>query len=211
MILGLLLQVNTPEKTQMEQVVQSLSKSSIEMAEAASNYGALKVIFGVFMVFVILLIVMFIYTIWNLNKKIARISESSRNVSNFFEGIADHTIGTNEAQVMIRRTMNDMSCILKYYILRIRLENHISDKETVIKKIDRIINNEYSELCGFLSNYFCNNRPLSEIIDGKDNEAIKDFIVEQVYIPKEEFTIAAMDQSVNIFVNGIKQIYLKKI
>lgn len=53
----------------LDNAVQSLTRSSIELAEAASNYGALKVIFGIFMVLVLVLVVMFMYTIWNLNKR----------------------------------------------------------------------------------------------------------------------------------------------
>ena len=58
----------------LDNAVQSLTRSSIELAEAASNYGALKVIFGIFMVLVLVLVVMFMYTIWNLNKKISVVS-----------------------------------------------------------------------------------------------------------------------------------------
>ena len=61
----------------LDNAVQSLTRSSIELAEAASNYGVLKVIFGIFMVLVLVLVVMFMYTIWNLNKKISVVSESS--------------------------------------------------------------------------------------------------------------------------------------
>lgn len=211
MNLFLFAQAAGQDDPKLDQAVQSLTKSSIELAEAASNYGALKVIFGVFMIFITVILVMFIYTIFNLNKKVSKISSSSKSVSDFFDGAADHTIGMNEAQILIRRSMNGISMILKYYILRIRLENHIADKETTQKKVERLANNEYSELCGFLSHYFCNSRPLSELVDGKDNEAIKDFMLEQIYIPAEDFTISAMDQSVTIFINGIKQIYLKKI
>ena len=56
------------EDQKLNHAVQSLTKSSIELAEAASNYGALKVIVGIFMVLVVVMVVMFIYTLWNLNK-----------------------------------------------------------------------------------------------------------------------------------------------
>ena len=46
------------EDQKLNQAVQSLTKSSIELAEAASNYGALKVIFGVFMIFIMVMLVM---------------------------------------------------------------------------------------------------------------------------------------------------------
>ena len=90
----------------LDNAVQSLTRSSIELAEAASNYGALKVIFGIFMVLVLVLVVMFMYTIWNLNKKISVVSESSSKITEFFDGAADSTIGVTEAQILIRRYIN---------------------------------------------------------------------------------------------------------
>lgn len=195
----------------LDNAVQSLTRSSIELAEAASNYGALKVIFGIFMVLVLVLVVMFIYTIWNLNKKISVVSESSSKVTEFFDGAADSTIGITEAQILIRREFNCLGYILKYAILRIRLENHIDNKESVIKKVDILVNNEYSELCGLMSNFDCDGKSLSTIFELQDNEAIKDMVIEQIYIPKDQFSISNMDQSVSMYLNGLKLMYLKKL
>lgn len=195
----------------LDNAVQSLTKSSIELAEAASNYGALKVIFGIFMVLVLVLVVMFMYTIWNLNKKISVVSESSSKVSEFFDGAADSTIGVTEAQILIRREFNCLGHILKYDILRIRLENHIDNKESIVKKVDILVNNEYSELCGLMSNFNCNGKSLSTIFELQDNEAIKDMVIEQIYIPKDQFSISNMDQSVSMYLNGLKLMCLKKL
>lgn len=195
----------------LDNAVQSLTRSSIELAEAASNYGALKVIFGIFMVLVLVLVVMFMYTIWNLNKKISIVSESSSKITEFFDGAADSTIGVTEAQILIRREFNCLGYILKYAILRIRLENHIDNKESVIKKVDILVNNEYSELCGLMSNFNCDGKSLSTIFELQDNEAIKDMIIEQIYIPKDQFSISNMDQSVSMYLNGLKLMYLKKL
>lgn len=195
----------------LDNAVQSLTRSSIELAEAASNYGALKVIFGIFMVLVLVLVVMFMYTIWNLNKKISVVSESSSKITEFFDGAADSTIGVTEAQILIRREFNCFGYILKYAILRIRLENHIDNKESVIKKVDILVNNEYSELCGLMSNFNCDGKSLSTIFELQDNEAIKDMVIEQIYIPKDQFSISNMDQSVSMYLNGLKLMYLKKL
>lgn len=195
----------------LDNAVQSLTRSSIELAEAASNYGALKVIFGIFMVLVLVLVVMFMYTIWNLNKKISVVSESSSKITEFFNGADDSTIGVTEAQILIRREFNCLGYILKYAILRIRLENHIDNKESVIKKVDILVNNEYSELCGLMSNFNCDGKSLSTIFELQDNEAIKDMVIEQIYIPKDQFSISNMDQSVSMYLNGLKLMYLKKL
>lgn len=195
----------------LDNAVQSLTRSSIELAEAASNYGALKVIFGIFMVLVLVLVVMFMYTIWNLNKKISIVSESSSKVTEFFDGATDSTIGVTEAQILIRREFNCLGYILRYAILRIRLENHVDNKESVIKKVDILVNNEYSELCGLMSNFNCNGKSLSTIFELQDNEAIKDMVIEQIYIPKDQFSISNMDQSVGMYLNGLKLMYIKKL
>lgn len=168
------------EDPKLDNAVQSLTKSSIELAEAASNYGALKVIFGIFMVLVLVMVVMFIYTIWNLNKKVSVVSESSQRVEEFFDGAADSTVGITEAQILIRREFNCLGHILKYAILRIRFENHIDNKESTVKKVESLVNNEYSELCGLFSNFTCNGKSLSNIFEPQDNEAIKDLVVEQI-------------------------------
>ena len=199
------------EDPKLDHVVQSLTKSSIELAEAASNYGALKVIFGIFMVLVLVMVVMFVYTIWNLNKKVTVVSESSQQVKEFFDGAADSTIGITEAQILIRREFNCLGHILKYAILRIRFENHIDNKELTIKKVESLVNNEYYELCGLLSNFTCNGKSLTNIFEPQDNEAIKDMVIEQIYIPKDQFTISNMDQSVGMYLNGLKLMYLKKL
>lgn len=196
---------------QLDNAVQSLTKSSIELAEAASNYGALKVIFGIFLVLVLVMVVMFIYTIWNLNQKVSIVTESSKQVKDFFDGAADSTVGITEAQILIRREFNCLGHILKYAILRIRLENHLDNKEFTLKKIENLVNNEYSELCGLLSNFTCNGKSLSSIFEPQDNEAIKDLMVEQVYMAKEVFSISNMDQSIDLYLNGLKLMYLKKL
>lgn len=206
-----LLFTTAQENPQLDNAVQSLTKSSIELAEAASNYGALKVIFGIFMILVLVIVVMFIYTVWNLNKKVSIVSESSREVKEFFDGAADSTVGITEAQILIRREFNCLGHILKYAILRIRFENHIDNKESTIKKVESLVNNEYSELCGLLSNFTCNGKSLSNIFEPQDNEAIKDLVIEQIYIPKDQFSISNMDQSMDLYLNGLKLMYLKKL
>lgn len=210
-MLLILLLFAAAQDQKLDNAVQSLTRSSIELAEAASNYGALKVIFGIFMVLVLVLVVMFIYTIWNLNKKISVVSESFSKVTEFFDGAADSTIGVTEAQILIRREFNCLGHILKYVILRTRLENHIDNKESVIKKVDILVNNEYSELCGLMSNFNCDGKSLSTIFELQDNEAIKNMVIEQIYIPKDQFSISNMDQSVSMYLNGLKLMYLKKL
>lgn len=196
---------------ELDKAVDQLTKSSINIAQAASDYGALKVIFGVFIVFMILLVILFVYQVFSMNSKIGIINQAAIKTQAYFEGIQERTIGKDQAQVIIRRSMNNISVLIKYYILRIRLENHISDKEGTERKISSIIRNEYAELQTYLGNFQVEDRVLSDILNEEDARIIKGFVLEQVYSSKEEFRIPQMDQSTDILVNGIKLECLKRL
>lgn len=204
----LLQEVNNQD---LDKVVSQLTKSSVDLAEATYNFGALRVAFGIFAIFTILILLLFIYQIVSLNSKIITIHNAATKTQEFFEGASDRTIGKIQAQVLIRRSFNCLSQSLKYSIIRIRLENHIDNKDTILTKVRRLVDNEFSELGAFYSNFMCDGKPISDIVKDEDAEIIKEFIVEQIYIPKEEFSLSTMDQSVSIFLNGIKLEYIKSL
>lgn len=195
----------------LHQAVAQLSKSSIEIAEAAANYGALKVIFGVFMVIVLLVLVSFIYQTYSLTSKINSISIAAKKTQDYFEEAESRNIGTTEGQIIIRRSLNSVAVAVKYYILRIKLENHIDNVEAVKSKIRNLVKNEYAEINSYLSNFTCNERSLNEVIDEDDLLELGSIMLEQVYIPKSEFSVFLMDQAIDIYVNGIKLTYLKNV
>lgn len=191
--------------------VNKITDSSIRIAQAANDFGALRVAFGVFMIFIIIIVILFIWQIFVLSGKLNTIYGAAVKTTEYFETSVEGDIGPSQAQVIIRRNFNSLSQAIKYYILRIRLENHIDDKDKIKVKIDRLVRNEFSELTTYLSNFKCNKKVLSFIVEDDDIQMIEDFIFEQVYIPKNDFTISNMDQSTSIFINGLKFSYIKKI
>lgn len=203
-----LLQTQEPN---LDNAVTQVTRASMELAEAAANYGALKIIFGIFMVFIIIVVVLFVYQIFSLTKKMDIIHTAAVKTQEYFEGASDRTIGRTQAQILIRRGMNSLSNTIKYRILRIRLENHIDDVELTKNKINRLVKNDFIEFSSYLSNFLCDDKQLSIIIDEQDVGVVVDFIIEQVYIPKDEFTVSGLDQSTDILVNGIKLNYLKSL
>lgn len=203
-----LLQTQEPN---LDNAVTQVTRASVELAEAAANYGALKIIFGIFMVFIIIVVVLFIYQIFSLTKKMDIIHTAAVKTQEYFEGASDRTIGRTQAQILIRRGMNSLSNTIKYRILRIRLENHINDVELTKNKINGLVKNDFIEFSSYLSNFLCDDKQLSIIIDEQDIGVVVDFIIEQVYIPKDEFTVSGLDQSTDILVNGIKLNYLKSL
>lgn len=191
--------------------VNKVTDSSIRIAQAANDFGALRVAFGVFMIFIIIIVILFIWQIFVLSGKLNTIYGAAVKTTEYFETSAEGDIGPSQAQIIVRRNFNSLSQAIKYYILRIRLENHIDDKDKIKVKIDRLVRNEFSELTTYLSNFKCNKKVLSFIVEEDDIQMIEDFIFEQVYIPKNDFTISNMDQSTSIFINGLKLSYIKKI
>lgn len=208
-MLSILLQ--TENLNNLTESVNKVTDSSIRIAQAANDFGALRVAFGVFMIFIIIIVILFIWQIFVLSGKLNTIYGAAVKTTEYFETSAEGDIGPSQAQVIVRRNFNSLSQAIKYYILRIRLENHIDDKNKIKVKIDRLVRNEFSELTTYLSNFKCNKKVLSFIVEDDDIQMIEDFIFEQVYIPKNDFTISNMDQSTSIFINGLKLSYIKKI
>lgn len=208
-MLSILLQ--TENLNNLTESVNKVTDSSIRIAQAANDFGALRVAFGVFMIFIIIIVILFIWQIFVLSGKLNTIYGAAVKTTEYFETSAEGDIGPSQAQVIVRRNFNSLSQAIKYYILRIRLENHIDDKNKIKVKIDRLVRNEFSELTTYLSNFKCNKKVLSFKVEDDDIQMIEDFIFEQVYIPKNDFTISNMDQSTSIFINGLKLSYIKKI
>lgn len=208
-MLSILLQ--TENLNNLTESVNKVTDSSIRIAQAANDFGALRVAFGVFMIFIIIIVILFIWQIFVLSGKLNTIYGAAVKTTEYFETSAKGDIGPSQAQIIVRRNFNSLSQAIKYYILRIRLENHIDDKNKIKVKIDRLVRNEFSELTTYLSNFKCNEKVLNFIVEDDDIQMIEDFIFEQVYIPKNDFTISNMDQSTSIFINGLKLSYIKKI
>lgn len=208
-MLSILLQ--TENLNNLTESVNKVTDSSIRIAQAANDFGALRVAFGVFMIFIIIIVILFIWQIFILSGKLNTIYGAAVKTTEYFETSAEGDIGPSQAQVIVRRNFNSLSQAIKYYILRIRLENHIDDKNKIKVKIDRLVRNEFSELTTYLSNFKCNEKVLSFKVEDDDIQMVEDFIFEQVYIPKNDFTISNMDQSTSIFINGLKLSYIKKI
>lgn len=208
-MLSILLQ--TENLNNLTESVNKVTDSSIRIAQAANDFGALRVAFGVFMIFIIIIVILFIWQIFVLSGKLNTIYGAAIKTTEYFETSAEGDIGPSQAQVIVRRNFNSLSQAIKYYILRIRLENHIDDRDRIKVKIDRLVRNEFSELTTYLSNFKCNKKVLNFIVEDDDIQMIEDFIFEQVYIPKNDFTISNMDQSTSIFINGLKLSYIKKI
>lgn len=189
----------------------ALSKTSIELAQAASDYGALKIVFGVFIVIVILMMLVMITSHVYILRKVNLISEASLKVLKYFDNLSNRTIGKEEGNAIIREALNRCKALTKYYILRIRFENHIDNKEVTQQKIEKISQNSFAELSSHLSKFICVDKSLSHVIMQDDCESLDKLINQLVYQDKDSFTISSMDQSVELFFDGIKLEYTKKL
>lgn len=197
---------------QQIQDIDKLTKVSLELAEAASNYGALKIIFGVFMMMMLLIVLVFVSQSVFLIKRVQGISDVSDKIDNYFEGLSESDIGKEEANSMIREVLNRNSVLIKYYIIRVRSENHISDKENTELKIQRILKNIHSEASTFLNKFRYKSKPLGVYLDVEtDTENLFNLMLEQIYIPKEHFQLSQMDQSIELFMQGLKLNYVTKV
>lgn len=191
-------------------LINTINQTSLELAQAASDYGALKVVFGIFIVFMIILILMFIYQIFKLNNKIDTIYDSSIEVNKYLGDTYNNSIDKSQANILLRRSFNYLETSIKYNILKIRLENNIEGKQDKVKnKIRMIIHNELVDLTHFLSNFKYDNIPLKLDIQEEDIRIVIESMVEQVY--DNNFKIHQMDSAIEIIIQGLKLNYLNKL
>ena len=184
--------------------LHELTQSSINLAEAASNYGALKVIFGVFLCVFLLMVLVYIYQILATQKRLAVISSASEKVLKYFTELSEHTIGKEEAKMIIGESIGKSEALAKYYILKIRLENHTDNKEFTTKKIRSLVDNDVSSRRIFLSRFQCVGHSMSFTVTDDDSKAIVSLINEWVYKDDKEFTVSLMAQAVNLYYDGVR-------
>lgn len=186
------------------QSLDKLTKASIELSEAAANYGALKVIFGVFMAVFLLMVLVFLIQIWVTQKRLKKIEDASEKTLDYFSDLNNHTIGKEEAKMILRESLNKSEALVKYYILKIRLENHLADKVFTEDKIRTLVDNDFSSRRVFLARFQCLGHPVSFTVTVDDNAAITKLMKDWVYKADGEFTVSLMAQAVSLYYDGLK-------
>lgn len=184
--------------------MDSLTKASIELSEAASNYGALKVIFGVFLVVFLLLVLLFVWQLLATQGKLATIEKASNKSLEYFTELSDRTVGKEEAKMIVCESLDKSEALMKYYILKIRLENHTDDRDFTSGKIISLVNNDLSSRRMFLSRFHCVGHTISFTATEDDNETIAKLMTDWVYKKENEFTVSLMAQAVSLYYNGLR-------
>ena len=197
----------TPE--QLNHTVDQLSESTLALAEAAANFGALKVIFAAFVVFTFILLILFLYQVIVTTRKVEKIHQTAKKLESSLEETESRTIGKAQAGLLLRRIFGSLKQYTKYVILRTRIENHLEMKDVITAKVTRLITNNWTELHSFLSNFECDTKNLSNYIEDEDANALIDLVIDQVYQDSNVFTVGSMEQSVDILLDGMKLETLK--
>ena len=190
---------------ELNESVDQLTQSTIALAEATANFGALKVMFAAFLVFIFIILTVFFWQLVSTQHKITSIYAASNKIEKFFEEETNRTIGAPQSQILIRRSLNSLAQNIKYNILRIRLENHLDQRDYIHSKVTRIVSYEWGELSSFLTNFEHDKKTLADNLNNDDAQIIINFMLEQIYLDKSLYTVAAMDQSTDLLMNGIKQ------
>lgn len=193
------------------EAVDKLSKSAIEIAQAAGDLGALKVMFGFAVTFTALLLIVFVVQIVSNQKMLRAIKETSDKTGRYFSELNNRTVGKEEAKAITKETLDRSCALVKYYILKIRMENHLVNKEATFNKIRLMIDNDFNGQRAFLGKFLYKEKQLSFVATLEDNQAISNLITEQVYLPADNFTVSLMSQAIGVYFDGLKLRLLGKI
>ena len=193
------------------EAVDKLSKSAIEIAQAAGDLGALKVMFGFAVTFTALLLIVFVVQIVSNQKMLRAIKETSDKTGRYFSDLNNRTVGKEEAKAITKETLDRRCALVKYYILKIRMENHLVNKEATFNKIRLMIDNDFNGQRAFLGKFLYKEKQLSFVATLEDNQAISNLMTEQVYLPADNFTVSLMSQAIGVYFDGLKLRLLGKI
>lgn len=193
------------------EAVDKLSKSAIEIAQAAGDLGALKVMFGFAVTFTALLLIVFVVQIVSNQKMLRAIKETSDKTGRYFSDLNNRTVGKEEAKAITKETLDRSCALVKYYILKIRMENHLVNKEATFNKIRLMIDNDFNGQRAFLGKFLYKEKQLSFVVTLEDNQAISNLMTEQVYLPADNFTVSLMSQAIGVYFDGLKLRLLGKI
>lgn len=193
------------------EAVDKLSKSAIEIAQAAGDLGALKVMFGFAVTFTALLLIVFVAQIVSNQKMLRAIKETSDKTGRYFSDLNNRSVGKEEAKAITKETLDRSCALVKYYILKIRMENHLVNKEATFNKIRLMIDNDFNGQRAFLGKFLYKEKQLSFVATLEDNQAISSLMTEQVYLPTDNFTVSLMSQAVGVYFDGLKLRLLGKI
>ena len=193
------------------EAVDKLSKSAIEIAQAAGDLGALKVMFGFAVTFTALLLIVFVAQIVSNQKMLRAIKETSDKTGRYFSDLNNRSVGKEEAKAITKETLDRSCALVKYYILKIRMENHLVNKEATFNKIRLMIDNDFYGQRAFLGKFLYKEKQLSFVATLEDNQAISNLMTEQVYLPTDNFTVSLMSQAVGVYFDGLKLRLLGKI
>lgn len=193
------------------EAVDKLSKSAIEIAQAAGDLGALKVMLGFAVTFTALLLIVFVVQIVSNQKMLRAIKETSDKTGRYFSELNNRTVGKEEAKAITKETLDRSCALVKYYILKIRMENHLVNKEATFNKIRLMIDNDFNGQRAFLGKFLYKEKQLSFVATLEDNQAISNLMTEQVYLPADNFTVSLMSQAIGVYFDGLKLRLLGKI
>ena len=193
------------------EAVDKLSKSAIEIAQAAGDLGALKVMFGFAVTFTALLLIVFVVQIVSNQKMLRAIKETSDKTGRYFSDLNNRTVGKEEAKAITKETLDRSCALVKYYVLKIRMENHLVNKEATFNKIRLMIDNDFNGQRAFLGKFLYKEKQLSFVATLEDNQAISNLMTEQVYLPADNFTVSLMSQAIGVYFDGLKLRLLGKI
>lgn len=194
----------------LKQLISCLNPQ-LKLPKPQGDLGALKVMFGFAVTFTALLLIVFVAQIVSNQKMLRAIKETSDKTGRYFSDLNNRTVGKEEAKAITKETLDRSCALVKYYILKIRMENHLVNKEATFNKIRLMIDNDFNGQRAFLGKFLYKEKQLSFVATLEDNQAISNLMTEQVYLPTDNFTVSLMSQAVGVYFDGLKLRLLGKI
>lgn len=179
----------------------TMTENALKLSEAASDLGALKVIFGVFLVMILVLFLFVLFNEFSYKRKILNMHESVDQITRYFDNTAQLYLNKARARQLLVGAYKSVAVFIKFEVLKARITS--SEEETI-----RNANSLAAYIMYHFQNSFEGIRTYGGTLSGNleiTNEIVADTIIKYCSLSAEEFNVGDMDRDVDLLIKGYEQ------
>ncbi len=188
---------------------QEMTASSIELARAVADYGALVTIAGVFMLLVLILFCYFVYQLFVTTKKVDKIAAAVAKVTDFFSDKSMRMVNIDQARAIVSNEFNRAAAEVALQVIKIKNANHLDDREAVERNVATFLNRLYASNVGFMRKFEYEGQALSAFLESTWKDAIAKRMLDDCTI--HEYNVNRLEDSYRDLFNGFKGTFNQKI
>jgi len=164
-----------------------LTKDVLKLAEGIHNFSLATILQSVVIVLLFVFVLYFLYDIRARSKQLESQTKDLTVLTGFAKSIAEYMkesairqVNIDQARILVRSELDKSKNAILFFIGKTMQKNNLSDKDTLIEKVETFINTTYGENESVLVKFDFHQRPLSSFLETSWREEVKGKIIEEL-------------------------------